>query len=133
MFKFDHSLMGENFQTFESYKTTESEVYTHGTALKLSAGKLTKAGATDKPQFISAENYTAPAVSTKEISVYPIMASHVFETEFSADGTAIHEGEVVTLDATGAGVTATKTNGVATIYKKLGTGAAGSKVLVRFI
>jgi len=42
-------------------------------------------------------------------------------------------GTAVTIHTDGAQITATTTNGVATITKKLGIGAAGTEALVRFI
>jgi hypothetical protein len=131
--RFAKSLSGENFQTTKKLPTTASEVYSEGEALVLSGGKLTKCGPTVKPQFIAAQDYSAPATGNKDIYVYPVLPHHIYEAAFSADASAVTEGAAVTLDADGKRITATTTSGVATIYAKLGTGAAGTKAYIRFI
>lgn len=133
MFVFNRNLSGENFENYTEFPTTPNETYVYGEALKLVNGLLTKCGATDKPEYIAGTNYTAPATGNKALAVSPVMPSYEYETTFAADATAINAGSKVTLHTDGGQITATTTSGVAYIVKKLGTGAVGTKALVRFI
>lgn len=107
----------------EIYDITDSEAVTLGEALVLSSGKLTKCAATSIPEFIA-----MAAGTGVEIPVIRVMEDMVFETTFAADASSNAEGTLVTLHSDGAQVTATATNGVFTITKKLGSGASGTKV-----
>lgn len=133
MFKFVKSISGENFQTTDVLPTTASETYTDGEGLVMTAGVLTKVGATAAPTYICGEAYVAPASGNRAILVYPVLPQHVYETTFAADASAVGAGTKVTIHTDGAQITATSTSGVAYIYKKLGTGASGTAALVRFI
>lgn len=133
MFIFNRSMSGENFQTVRELPTTGSEAYKAGEGLVVTLGALTKVGATAKPAYIAAADYTAPATGQKALPVYPVLPHHEYETTFAADATEVAEGSKVTIHTDGLQITATGTNGVATIVKKLGTGAEGTKALVRFI
>ncbi|MDD4564833.1 MAG: hypothetical protein PHE79_05080 [Eubacteriales bacterium] len=133
MFIFNRSLSGENFQTIRELPTTAQETYVAGEGLVVTTGALTKVGATAKPEYIAAANYVAPVEGQKELPVYPVLPHHEYETTFAADASAVTEGSKVTIHTDGAQITATGTNGVATIVRKLGTGAEGTKALVRFI
>ena len=108
---------------YEIYDITDAEEVTLGEALVLTSGKLTKCAATATPEFIAMAAGTAV-----EIPVLRVMEDMIFETTFAADASAVAEGAKVTLHTDGAQVTATTTNGVFTITKKLGTGASGTKV-----
>lgn len=112
----------------EQYITTDNEVIALGEALVLTSGALTKCGATAVPEFIAMESAADQAI----INVVRITEDMVFETTFAADASAEEVGELVTLHEDGLQVTATNTNGVFYITKKLGTGAAGTKVLGMF-
>ena len=112
----------------ERYITTDNEVIALGEALVLTSGALTKCGATAVPEFIAME----PAADQAIINVVRITEDMVFETTFAADASAEEVGELVTLHEDGLQVTATNTNGVFYITKKLGTGASGTKVLGMF-
>lgn len=112
----------------ERYITRDNEVIALGEALILSSGALTKCAATTVPEFIAME----PAADEAIINVVRITEDMVFETTFAADASAEEVGELVTIHSDGLQVTATNTNGVFTITKKLGTGAAGTKVLGMF-
>jgi hypothetical protein len=133
MFEFVRSLSGENFQTPIVLPTTASEVYTDTEGLVVTNGTLTKVGATAAPTYICGEAYTAPSSGNRSIAVYPVLPHHVYKTTFAADASAVAEGAKVTLHTDGAQITATTASGVATIVKKLGTGAVGTEALVRFI
>ena len=111
---------------------TASETYTFGEALVLTAGALTKCGATAKPTYIAGEDYTAPESGARRLTVYPVNGDMIFETAFTAAPTSLTDGSVVTLSADGLGVTATTTSGVATVVDLAGAAAVGDKVLVRF-
>lgn len=111
---------------------TASETYTLGETLVLTAGALTKCGATAKPTYIAGEDYTAPESGARRLTVYPVSGDMIFETAFTAAPTSLTDGSVVTLSADGLGVTATTTSGVATVVDLAGAAAVGDKVLVRF-
>lgn len=113
---------------FERYITTDNEAIVLGEALVLTSGALTKCAATGVPEFIAMEATADEAI----ISVVRVTEEMVFETTFAADASAEEEGEKVTIHTDGLQVTATNTNGVFTITKKLGTGATGTKVLGMF-
>lgn len=117
---------------FEYLPTTASEAYTLGEALVLSSGALTKCGATATPEFIAAESYTAPSSGQRAIQVFRVLEDMQFATTFAADASSNAIGTLVTLHSDGAQVTATATNGVATIVRKDGTGASGTKCVVMF-
>ena len=107
---------------------TISEEYAVGEALTLSSGAVTKAAATVKPEYISAEKKTAKTGDT--LSCYLVEHNQEYESVTSADG-SLTVGTKYTLDSTGLKVTATATNGVAEVVSVAGT-TAGSKVVVRF-
>lgn len=100
-----------------------------GTALAFSAGKLTKASGTTKPEYICMHE---GAVGADEIiPVIRVDHNTVYETSISASGTSLKLGDKVTLATGGNQVTATTTDGVAEIVYMAGT-ATGSTVRVRF-
>ena len=70
--------------------------------------------------------------SFKYLPALPITQDLVFETVFSADGSAVNPGSSVTIASDGLRVTATTTSGVAFIEEKPDPGAAGDRVRVRF-
>lgn len=133
MFKFVKSLSGRSFQTPVVLPSTASETYTDGEGLVLTSGALTKVGATAAPTYICGEAYVAPASGNRDIVAYPVLPHFIYETTFAADGSSITIGSKVTLHTDGAQITATTTNGVAYITKKLGTGKSGTKAHVRFL
>jgi hypothetical protein len=111
------------------YDVTASEAVTVGQGLKLNAGALTSCGAT-KPGFIALGNKSATDTA-RTLACIRVEPNQVYETTFSAIPTGRKVGEKVTLSA-GTQVTATTTDGVATIVSLEGAKAAGDKVLVRF-
>lgn len=117
--------------TIKLVQATNAVAYAVGDALVLTSGALTKAGATVKPLYIAAQKYPANAAAG-EIAVYPVNSEMEWKTTFAADGSAIVAGNAVTLHTDSAQVTATTTSGVATVVKKLGTGASGTSVVVKF-
>ena len=133
MFEFYKSLSGRSFQTPEILPTTASETYAEGEGLVVTAGKLTKTAVTVKPMYVAAKAYVAPAAGMLDLPVYPVLSFHVYKTSFAADASANAEGTLVTLHTDGGQITATAAGGVATIIKKLGTGASGTEALIRFL
>lgn len=117
--------------TIKLVQATNSTAYEVGDALVLSSGALVKATATTKPTHISAQKYPSTAAAG-QIAVYPINSDMEFKTTFAADGSAIVAGNAVTIHTDAAQVTATVTGGVATIVEKLGSGASGTYVVVKF-
>lgn len=104
---------------------TEDETYSLGEALKLTGGKLTKAGATDKPAYI------AMASEVNEngcLTVMPVLPTTFFEVTSSATVAASLIGSAVTLGTDGLTVTATTTSGVFTIDET--DGAATNSIVV---
>lgn len=101
-----------------------------GLALVQTSGLLALATGANKPTYICMTE--GPTLTSGDnIPVLRVTADRVFETEFSASGTSINLGAMVTIASDGLRVTAT-TNGVAEVVAKEGTGATGDKVLVRF-
>lgn len=131
-FVFHKSLSYPNFPLVTQLATTASTTYADGDALVLTSGALTKAGATVKPDFICAQDYVAPATGMLPISVYPVLPGDQFMTTFAADGSAIKNGDTVTLHTDSAQITATTTSGVARIINKLGIGTVGTQAIVTF-
>lgn len=112
----------------ERYITTDNEAIALGEALVLTSGALTKCGATATPEYIAMEATADEAT----INVVRVTEDMVLETTFSADASSVTEGTKVTIASDGLRVTATGSNGVFYITKKLGTGNTGTKVLGMF-
>ena len=94
------------------------------------AGLLAQVAGTNVPEYICATKATV--ASGAAIAVNPIYEDMEFVTTFSADGSALKAGEKVTIATTFDQVTATTTNGVVEIVEKLGSGASGTEVIVKF-
>ena len=105
-----------------------AEVYVTGEALKVSAGKVTKASGTDKPVYIAGEKKTGTADGV--LTVYRVQSTQTWEGVLTEAGTSLKVGDKVNVAADGVDLTAT-TGGAAEIVEILGT-AAGDKVRVRF-
>lgn len=93
-------------------------------------GNVKAATGTTVPDYIGAEEVVLTSVSP--IAVMKITDGQVWKTQFSADASAVKDGAKVTLDSDGRKVTATTTDGVATIDSRVGTGVAGNTAFVRF-
>lgn len=94
------------------------------------SGLVAGAAGSTAPEYVCATDATV--TSGTKIAVNPIYEDIEFKTVFSADGTALVAGQKVTVSATFDSVTATTTNGVATIVEKIGSGASGTEVIVKF-
>lgn len=111
--------------TTKQVAANTSVEYAIGDALIVTAGKLAKAGATDKPEYISTQKATGVDV----LSVYQVEPTQEYETTLSTAGTLV-VGTKVTLSSASE-VTATTTSGVAEVVSVAGS-AKGDKVVVRF-
>ena len=112
--------------------STAGETYTCGEALVIKNGTLTKCGASEVPTHMCCEDYVAPASDNRDIVAEPVSADMIFEAPFSAAPASVKTGAKVTIGADGLQITATTTDGVATIFDKSGATAAGDKCLVQF-
>ena len=114
---------------FDAKKDTEIQI---GQALSLQSGVLAPVGGTTKPEFISL-GYVSASAAKREIPVARVNDEQVYEVPVTAAPTSLKVGNKVTLSADGTEVTATTTDGVATIVNLKGAAAIGDKVLVKFV
>jgi len=132
MFDFVKSNIYPNAAVTVLKQAKASTTYAEGDVLNFTGGVLEKATGTTAPTHICASKYVAPASGMKEIAVIPLNGGQIYKTTFAADASSVTDGSKVTIHSDAAQVTATTTSGVATIVKKLGTGASGTEVLVKF-
>lgn len=111
MFEFHSTLDGRNAPQ-EYYLGTAAEAYAYGELLVLTTGGLTKCAATAVPEFVCMGTQAAENPVVTPIPVMRIMESDVFKTVFSADGSSIVVGDLLTIDSDGLRVTATTSSGV---------------------
>ena len=105
--------------------------YASGTALILSGGVAIAATGANKPQYICYSNNEANEGS--ELLAYAVTPSMRFEAPITAySASAKKVGAKVTLSADGKGVTATTTDGVATIVDLQGAAKVGDKIIISF-
>lgn len=108
-------------EAVEYIEGTASEAIVVGELLKLANGKLTVAGATDVPEFVSLGSGTGTIIPVKRI-----YEDEVYQTVLSTSGTSLKVGDKVTT-ANGLKATATTTSGVFTITEILDS-AQGGKI-----
>ena len=72
------------------------------------------------------------AESGKDVAAAPVDSAQIYDVELSAAPTSLAEGDKVTIGTDSLTVTATKTDGVATIVALNGATAIGDKITVRF-
>ena len=108
-------------EAVEYIEGTASEAIVVGELLKLANGKLTVAGATDVPEFVSLGSGTGTIIPVKRI-----YEDEVYQTVLSTSGTSLKVGDKVTT-ANGLKATATTTGGVFTITEILDS-AQGGKI-----
>lgn len=108
------------------FEGTADEAIVPGEALVLTSGKLTKCGATAKPQFIAQGSGTGVVIPVIRVS-----AEDTYKAKFTASAASLTVGDAVTIDTNGTDITATKTSGVATIVSLFGT-AVGDYAEIRF-
>ena len=102
--------------------------YKVGDVAVLTNGAITKATGTTKPEYVLA--FKGTVASGDIVAVNPIYADMEFDTTLSASG-ALKIGDKVTINSDSDKVTATTTNGVATLVDITGT-ASGNAVTVKF-
>lgn len=115
---------------FDAKANTEIQV---GQALVLTGGALTPiSSGTARPEFISL-GYISASKEKREIPVARVNDEQVYEVPITAAPTSLKVGSKVTLASDGLGVTATTTDGVATIVNLKGAAEIGDKILVKFV
>lgn len=114
------------------YEVTAGEAVTEGEALVLTSGKLTKCGATTKPEFIAMGDKGASAEDRK-LAVCRVAPNQIYEVPVAAAPTSLVPGNKVTLHTDGLQVTATTTSGVITVDNLNGASAAGDTIIVRIV
>lgn len=125
MFKIHHRLVG-GVEPYEYKEVKTGEEVQAGEALVLATGKLTKCGATVKPEYIAmgkAKNSIAPVIR--------VLPTTVFAATAQAGQNALTAGSKVTLTADGMNVTATTADGVFVLDTP--AAAAGSECVGRFV
>lgn len=108
-------------EAVEYIEGTASEAIVVGELLKLANGKLTVAGATDVPEFVSLGSGTGTIIPVKRI-----YEDEVYQTVLSTSGASLKVGDKVTT-ANGLKATATTASGVFTITEILDS-AQGGKI-----
>ena len=106
-------------EAVEYIEGTASEAIVVGELLKLANGKLTVAGATDVPEFVSLGSGTGTIIPVKRI-----YEDEVYQTVLSTSGASLKVGDKVTT-ANGLKATATTASGVFTITEILDSAQAG--------
>ena len=126
MFKIHHRLVG-GVEPYEYKEVKTGEEVQAGEALVLATGKLTKCGATVKPEYIAmgkaAKNGIAPVIR--------VLPTTVFAATAQAGQNTLTAGSKVTLTADGMNVTATTTDGVFVLDTP--AAAAGGECVGRFV
>ena len=102
-----------------------------GETLILSAGKLTKCSGTTMPTHI-AMGVKAAADADRRIPACRLEANQVYEVPVTATPTALVPGVKVTIHTDGLQVTATTTDGVATVVDVNNAKTIGDTIIVRF-
>ena len=114
------------------HEVTASEAVVMGEALVLTSGKLTKCGATAKPEFIAMADCAADATN-RLIPAARVEPNQLYEVPVQAAPRSLVEGSKVTLHTDGLQVTATTTSGVVTVESLNGAAAAGDVIVVRIV
>lgn len=125
-----HTVEGGHIPAFEHYPA-DGITPKVGMAMVLSAGKLAIAAGTTKPTHISMCEREAACADGELIPVVAVNEGLTFAVPASVANT-VAIGNKVTIATGGLGVTATTTDGIATIVGKDGT-AAGDLQYVKFV
>ncbi len=126
-----HSNSDGRVQPWEYLPATGATAPSIGLALVLSSGKLAKASGSTKPAYICMTEAPAALAAGTLVPVIKVEPDTVFECANAASLSEVDIGAKVTIHSDGLQITATTTDGVATIVEKDGD-AVGSRVLVRF-
>lgn len=100
---------------FEYYLMTDAEAVTLGEVLVQTSGRLTKCGATTKPQFIAMRTQAAETTAVTPIPVVRVQDEMEFASVSTATVAVTLVGDKVTLHTDGLYPTATNSSGVFTI------------------
>ena len=130
LIKIENARMNVPEPVFHEVKA--SEAVQLGEALVLTSGKLTKCGATAKPEFIAMADCAADAAK-RLIPAARVEPNQLYEVPVQAAPTSLVEGSKVTLHTDGLQVTATTTSGVVTVESLNGAAAAGDIIVVRIV
>lgn len=130
LIKIENARMNVPEPVFHEVKA--SEAVQLGEALVLTSGKLTKCGATEKPEFIAMADCAADAAK-RLIPAARVEPNQLYEVPVQAAPTSLVEGSKVTLHTDGLQVTATTTSGVVTVESLNGAAAAGDIIVVRIV
>ena len=114
------------------YDVTAGEAVAIGEALVLTAGKLTKCGATTKPEFIAMGDKAA-AAEDRKLADARCAPNQIYAVPVTAAPTSLKAGDKVTLNTDGLQVTATTANGVVTVEDLNGATVAGDEIIVRIV
>jgi hypothetical protein len=114
------------------HEVTAGEAVSIGEALVLTAGKLTKCGATTKPEFIAMGDKAA-AAEDRKLAVCRCEPAQIYAVPVTAAPTALKPGDKVTINTDGLQVTATTANGVVFVESVNGATAAGDEIIVRIV
>ena len=114
------------------YEVSASEAVAIGEALVLTAGKLTKCGATTKPEFIAMGEKGA-SDEKRSLAVCRVTPAMLWSVPITAAPSALKPGDKVTINSDGMQVTVTTTRGVITVEDIGGAAAAGDKITVRIV
>lgn len=128
LIKIENARMNVPEPVFHEVKA--SEAVQLGEALVLTSGKLTKCGATAKPEFIAMADCAADAAK-RLIPAARVEPNQLYEVPVQAAPTSLVEGSKVTLHTDGLQVTETTTSGVVTVESLNGAAAAGDIIVVR--
>lgn len=129
-FLFVKSLGGEVAPLQHTQQVKEGVQILAGSAVSLAEGKATIAVGSTKPRFIAVGD-TAAADAARAAGMQDVLPHFIWETTVAASAAALKLGDKVTIHTDGQCVTATSTDGVATILQLFGT-EAGSRVWVKF-
>lgn len=124
-----HKIGREEQTAFVYSMDAAAGTYKVGELLYLSNGLLTLCSGTNVPQFVSMKDTQLSEAG--KLCVTPVRDDIIYETHNQAAFTSIKVGDKVTVHTDGMQVTATTTNGTATVRGFDGT-AAGSCVYVVF-
>lgn len=114
------------------YDAAAGEAVSIGEALQLTNGKLTKCGATTKPEFISMGEKGATD-EKRSLAACRVTPAMLWEVPVTAIPSALKPGDKVTLNSDGMQVTATTSSGVITVEDVGAAAAAGDKITVRIV
>lgn len=127
MFKL-RKIVGGRMNVPEPEEHIAGAAITPGMALTLSAGKLSLCTGANTPTHIS----LGSAASGEKVACFAVAHDMVFEVACSAAPTSLADGSKVTIATDALRITATTTDGVATVVSKNEAAAAGDKLYVKF-